>query len=79
MTTNKMTCSITGEEMSSGWYYEDEPNGKNYFKYEKDLLEYVTNYMKNDPDAQFILCACMDDDKLNYAYDEMGIVWTTFE
>ena len=72
------TCDVTGEGMNEGWYHEHGTT-KQYFKYEKDALEYITDYMSKDPDAQFILCACMDDDKLSFAFDELDMYWTTFE
>ena len=60
-------CSITGEGMNEGWLQGD---GERYFKYEKDVIEWLKGWYGIDLN---------DDELLENAVEEDILFWTEWE
>ena len=50
-------CSVTGEEMESGYVFQD---GEMYFKYESDLIEFLR--------SRYAMGGLTDADVLKFGY-----------
>ena len=60
-------CSVTGEGMNEGWLQGD---GERYFKYEKDVIEWLKGWYGSDLN---------DDELLENAVEEDILFWTEWE
>lgn len=60
-------CSVTGEEMESGYVFQD---GEMYFKYESDLIEFLRSHYKE------MMGGLTDADVLEFGYKDELCYWT---
>jgi hypothetical protein len=75
-------CCITGEGMSEGWY--DENSQKQYFKYQKDVLNHIKAIIDSDKKLKEQLkindSSKLSSDRLfDIAYNHYDIYWTSWE
>jgi len=68
-------CSVTGEGMNNGWINEQTYE---YFKYKKDVINYIKSIMKKDPMITYG-GKRSDDDILEVGYNYYDVYYTEWE